>query len=312
MNRKYKFLVAILLLAAIITLAVIYFSSVNISVLDPKGTIGQQEKHLMLFALGLSLVVVIPVFTLLFSFAWRYRASNHRYKNRKYSPDWDHSVTLETIWWLIPTVLIAILSVTAWNSSHQLDPYRSLASDKQPLTIQVVALDWKWLFIYPQENIASVNYVQFPVNQPVNFQITADAPMNSFWIPQLGGQIYAMPGMATDLHLSANQIGNYNGSSANISGTGFAGMRFTAKASSATDFDQWVATARHSPNHLTFNSYDKLAQASQNNPAAAYASTEPGLFDIIIMKYMEPLQGINDTTSDAPGHIVSATSLGTQ
>jgi cytochrome o ubiquinol oxidase subunit 2 len=216
MSRKYKFIIAGLLLAAIIALAVVYFHSVNIAVLDPKGTVGEQEKHLMLFALGLSLIVVIPVFTLLFTFAWRYRASNHHYKNRKYSPDWDHSIILETVWWLIPTVLIAILSVTAWNSSHQLDPYRSLASSKQPLTIQVVALDWKWLFIYPQQGVASVNFVQFPANQPVRFQITADAPMNSFWIPQLGGQIYAMPGMATELNLSADQNGNYYGSSAHI------------------------------------------------------------------------------------------------
>lgn len=310
MNRKYKILIAVLLLAAITALAIIYFGSVTIPVLQPRGTIGQQEKHLMLFALSLSLIVVIPVFTLLFSFAWRYRASNHRAKNRKYSPDWDHSLALETIWWLIPTVLIVILSITTWHSSHQLDPYRSLASDKQPLTIQVVALDWKWLFIYPQQNVASVNFVQFPVDQPVNFQITADAPMNSFWIPQLGGQIYAMPGMATNLHLSANQAGNYNGSSANISGTGFAGMRFTAKASSAADFDQWVATAKQAPQHLNLRNYDKLAQPSQDNPPTTYASAESGLFDIIIMKYMEPLQGISDTNSDAPGHIIPAASLG--
>jgi cytochrome o ubiquinol oxidase subunit 2 len=211
---------------------------------------------------------------------------------------------------LIPTVLIAILSVTAWNSAHQLDPYRALASDKQPLTIQVVALDWKWLFIYPQQGVASVNFVQFPANQPVRFQITADAPMNSFWIPQLGGQIYAMPGMATELNLSADQNGSYYGSSANISGTGFAGMHFTAKASSPAGFDQWIASTRNSPNRLSFNAYDKLAQPSQNNPPTTYTSPESGLFDIIIMKYMEPIQGISDASSDSPGHIVSAASLG--
>lgn len=312
MNRKYKIAIAGLLLAVVVTLGVIYFSSVTIAVLDPKGTIGEQEKQLMIFALGLSLIVVVPVFTLLFSFAWRYRAGSTHSKKRKYSPDWDHSVILETIWWLIPTALIVILSVAAWNSSHRLDPYRELATTKQPLTIQVIALDWKWLFIYPQQHIASLNYVQIPVDRPINFQITSDAPMNSLWIPQLGGQVYAMPGMATELHLLANKAGDYYGSSANISGTGFADMHFTAHASPATDFNKWVSEARRSNNHLTFSAYDALAQPSRNNPAMLYASPESSLFDIVMMKYMEPIQGINSADSDSPGHIVSASSIGVQ
>ena len=133
---------------------------------------------------GLSLIVVIPVYIMLFLFAWKYREGNTK---AKYSPDWDHSALLETIWWTVPLLLITILSVVTWNSSHDLDPFRPLNSSVKPVKIQVVALQWKWLFIYPEQNIASVNYVEFPVNTPVDFEITADAPMNSFWIPQVGG-----------------------------------------------------------------------------------------------------------------------------
>lgn len=303
---------ALLLLLLILGIGLVGFGLLHghdIAVLNPAGTVAQQERQLIYFALALSLVVVLPVFAMLFGFAWRYRADNP--KKTKYSPDWDHNVAIETIWWLVPSVLILILSVAAWNSSHRLDPFRPLASTTKPMTIQVVALDWKWLFIYPRQNIATVNYVQFPVNTPVTFDITADAPMNSFWIPQLGGQIYAMPGMATQLHLAASQLGNFYGSSANISGQGFAGMHFTAQASSEHDFTNWVRSVKQAPNTLSFKAYDNLAQPSQNNPRAYYASSQPNLYDIIIMKYMEPIQGISDVDSSTPGHITSAASLET-
>lgn len=305
MNKNRLFLILLLLCGALLVVFGLLHGH-TVSVLDPKGSIGEQERQLIVFALLLSVIVVLPVFIMLFLFAWRYRESNP--KKVKYSPDWDHNIFIETVWWLVPSILILILSIVAWNSSHKLDPFKPLAGDK-PLTIQVVALDWKWLFIYPEQNIATVNYVQFPVDRPVTFNITADAPMNSFWIPQLGGQIYAMPGMATQLHLKAGSAGSFRGSSANISGRGFAGMTFTAKASSQQDFNNWVKSAKKSPNHLSFKAYNQLAKPSLNNPASYYASTTPKLYDIIIMKYMGPIQGISDI-SDSPGHITSAASLG--
>jgi cytochrome o ubiquinol oxidase subunit 2 len=179
--------------------------------------------------------------------------------------------------------------VIIWDSSHRLDPYRPLSSANKPLTIQVIALDWKWLFIYPTQGIATVNFVQFPVGTPVDFQITADAPMNSFWIPQLGSQIYAMPGMSTQLHLLADSGGNYYGSSANISGQGFAGMNFTARASSALAFRQWVTSVKASSSRLDVNHYGQLAKPSQGNPVAYYASAANGLYDDVIAKYIGPL-----------------------
>ena len=156
------------------------------------------------------------------------------------------------------------------------------------MKIQVVALQWKWLFIYPEEGIATVNFIQFPVDTPVNFEITADAPMNSFWIPQLGGMIYAMPAMRSKLHLIANEMGDFRGVSANLSGTGFAGMTFVAKSSSQADFEEWVHSVRHSNRTLTSESYNQLAMPSQNNPVASYVLLDNNLFEEILMKYMPP------------------------
>jgi len=270
-----------------IALAAWYLHHTNIPVLEPKGPVARQEFDLLMTGLALSLVVVIPVFTLLFTIAWKYREGNAK---AKYSPDMDGSRIAETVWWIIPTVLIFIISLLTWNSSHQLDPFKPLASKTPQMTIQVVALDWKWLFIYPDQRIASVNFVQFPKDTPVNFEITADAPMNSFWIPQLGGQIYAMPGMATDLHLMASQYGTFNGSSANISGSGFAGMAFKAKASSPADFGRWVQSVKSSGSDLSMQAYDKLAEPSQYNPVTYYATAQSDLYDRVIMKYM-PVAG---------------------
>ena len=260
-----------------------YLSTNNIAILNPKGTIALQEKNLILLSLGLSLIVVIPVFVLVFVFAWRYREGNDK---ARYSPNLDHNVVAETIWWLIPSALIVVLAVVTWRSSHSLDPYKPLASSVEPVTIQVVALDWKWLFIYPQNHVATVNYFRIPDNTPVNFEVTADAPMNSFWIPQLGGQIYAMPGMSTQLNLEADAPGSYNGVSANISGSGFSGMTFTAQSSSMNDYQAWLASAAQSPQQLTVSDYNSLAAPSKNNATATYSGVVSGLYAGIIGKYM--------------------------
>ena len=218
---------------------------------------------------------------------FRYRASQ---KKSKHTPDWEHNSIAECCWWGVPLVIVVILAVITWRSSHELNPYKPIDGDQKPLTIQVVALDWKWLFIYPEQGIATVNFVQFPEKTPISFEITADAPMNSFWIPQLGGQIYAMPAMRTRLHLIADEMGSYRGSSSNISGKGFAGMVFTAKSSSQEEFDEWVESVKQSSDHLTLEEYNQLAEPSEYNPVASYVLMQEDLFDQIIMKYIAPQQ----------------------
>ena len=193
-SRKWlRGVVIFVAITGVLALAAWYIHRTNIPVLEPRGTIAAHEKHLMLITVLLAGIVVLPVFGMLFAFAWRYREGNAR--KAKYSPELAGNRAAETVWWLIPSIIILILSVVAWNSSHALDPYEPIASNVKPLNVEVVAMDWKWLFIYPDQRVASVNSLEIPVNTPVNFTITADAPMNSFWIPQLGGQIYAMPGM---------------------------------------------------------------------------------------------------------------------
>jgi len=299
MGRKSKLFTLVFITAILAAVILLFMYRSHFTVLNPEGTIADQQRDLLFFASLLSLIVVIPVYFLVFFIAIKYRAGN---KKAKYSPNWDHNHKLEFIWWSIPIIIIIVLSVVTWKSSHDLDPYKPLASDTKPITIQAVALEWKWLFIYPEQNIATVNYVEFPEKTPVNFQITADAPMNSFWIPKLGGQVYAMAGMQTKLHLSANKEGVYDGSSANISGEGFAGMRFKARSSSKANFKAWVDEIQHSPNKLTAVEYEKLAKQSKNNPQAFYASYEPGLYDTIINKYMTPKADTKKPEESGSGH----------
>jgi cytochrome o ubiquinol oxidase subunit 2 len=256
-------------------------------VFNPKGVVALAEMNLIVTTTLLMLIVVVPVFTLLAVFSWRYRASNTK---AKYTPDWHSNKILETVWWTIPIVIIFIIAGITWTSSHELDPYKPIVSNVPPITIQVVALDWKWLFIYPEQNIATVNFVQFPKDTPVNFRITGDAPMNSFWIPQLAGQIYAMAGMDTKLHLIASESGEYAGVSANYSGFGFSGMKFIAKVSSKEEFDKWVKDVQQSPNALSLDEYNKLAKKSRNNVVAYYSSVAEKLYTTIIMKFMTPMK----------------------
>lgn len=278
------------ILASFVIFIVAYTSRHVPAVLAPRGVVAAKERTLILFALGLAAVVVVPVFTLLLSFAWRYREGNEK-SRASYKPELSGNRAAETVWWLIPGILILILSIVTWNSSHDLDPYKPLVSDVQPMTIQVVAEDWKWLFIYPEEHIATVNYVMLPVNVPVNFVITSDTVMNSFWIPQLGGQIYAMPGMSTQLHLMASSDGDFNGSSANISGSGFAAMHFIAHADSAGVFNDWVQTVRQSPLDLSAEAYQQLAKPGENAKPVYFSSVDNGLYATILGKYMSDGMG---------------------
>ncbi len=285
MSKPFKIVAIVLVVLAAGVGKFLLLNGHTIDVLMPKGTIAKQELDLLVTATLLMMVVVIPVFILTITIAWKYRATNTK---AKYSPDWDHNRAIETLWWAVPFMLILVISVITWKSSHELDPFKPLASNKPPITIQVVALQWKWLFIYPEQHIASVNLVELPVDTPVNFVITSDAPMNSFWIPQLGGQVYAMSGMSTQLHLMASESGSYHGSSANISGQGYSGMKFIAKASSRHDFDDWVTSAQQSPSVLSKAEYDHLALPSQNNPVSTYTLAQADLYDGVVMKYMKP------------------------
>lgn len=279
-NRFFAGVVAVVLTAM---LTWVFANRSSLAVLNPEGQIGSQQRDLLLFACLLSLVVVIPVYGLLFFTAWRYRSSN---KKATYKPKWAHNRALEITWWGIPCILIVILAVVTVKSSHDLDPYKPLSSEKKPVTVQVVALEWKWLFIYEDYNIASVNHLEIPEKTPINFKITADAPMNSFWIPKLGGQVYAMKGMETKLHLIADQTGTYSGSSANLSGEGFAGMKFDVRSSTTAQFNDWVARAKKTPDALTSNIYDELAKPSTNHKTKVYASVDSKLYSTILHKYM--------------------------
>jgi cytochrome o ubiquinol oxidase subunit 2 len=207
----------------------------EIAVLMPKGIIALKQRDLLLFVQVVMLFVIIPVYFLTFVFSWKYRAQNTK---AKYTPEWDESPLAEYIWWGVPCFFTLIIVILTWVRTYQLDPFKPIPSDQKPLTIQAVALQWKWLFLYPEEKIATVNFIQFPEQVPIHFEITADAPMNSLWIPQLAGQIYAMPAMKTELNLIADQKGDFRGSSANLSGVGFAGMHFVARASSQEEYHQ--------------------------------------------------------------------------
>lgn len=241
----------------------------GVPVLMPSGYIGHAERDLMFRTLFLMLIVVVPVYILIVVIAWRYRASNHK---AKYTPNWEHSVMEEFIWWAIPFEVVLVLGALTWSSTHALDPEKLLTSAQPPLTVQVVALPWKWLFIYPEEGIASVNELTIPTNRPVTFQITADAPMNSFWIPALGGQMYAMTGMTTNLNLMASESGTYVGKSANYSGEGFAHMNFAVRAVSPNEFATWVTQTRTAPASLTETSYRALAAPGEVDGVRYYGS----------------------------------------
>lgn len=282
MSRKIKIL--LWGIAVIVTVVTIFalLRDANIPVLEPKGLIATQQRDLIIFATILMLLIVVPVFILTFFIVWRYRESNTK---AVYRPKFVSNTLLETVWWGFPLIIILVLSVVIWKSSHDLDPVKPLVSTRTPLEVKVVALQWKWLFIYPEQNIATVNYLNIPVDTPINLTLTADAPMNSFWVPQLGGQIYAMSGMSTKLHLNATSTGSYAGSSANLSGEGFAGMRFKVNALKQQDYNAWLSSTKAVPTDLSNQAYDKLALPSTATPITTYGSYQPDLYDTIVMKY---------------------------
>lgn len=256
---------------------------------NPAGPIAAAESHLIVTMVLLMLVVVVPMFIVLFIVARKYREGN---KKAKYDPDRKHSAWGELVLWVIPAALIAVLGVLNWQSAHALDPSQPISSPNPPLTIEVIALPWKWLFIYPQQNIATVNIIKFPADTPIHFELTADAPMSSFWIPQLGSQIYAMAAMETQINLLASTTGEYTGRDTEINGEGYAGMTFEADSVSQSDFNTWVASVQQATSTypiLTSGAYAALAAPSENNPPAYYSSVAGDLFDNVMMEYMMPM-----------------------
>src|SRR5690606_27803891 len=267
--------------------AAFLLSGCNAVLLKPSGDIAVQQRDLIYVATGLMLIVIVPVIIATIVFAWRYRASN---TSAKYDPEWHHSTKLELVIWSVPLMIIIALGSVTWVSTHLLDPYRPLdridanrpvPHDMQPLTVEVVALDWKWLFIYPEYGIGTVNELAAPVDRPIEFKITASTVMNSFFIPALAGQIYAMAGMQTMLHAVINEPGEYRGMSANYSGAGFSGMHFRFHGLAQADFDQWVEKNRTAGGNLVRTAYLALEKPSENDPVRRWATVDPDLYRLI-------------------------------
>jgi cytochrome o ubiquinol oxidase subunit II len=277
-KKKYSVFVGLL---SLITVSL--FSGCSALVLfDPKGPVGESERFVIIMATMLMAVVVVPVFIMVFWISRKYRASN---TEATYLPKWSRSAKIELFMWGGPLVIVMFLAILAWTRTHSLDPYKSISSAAKPLNIEVVCLDWKWLFIYPDQNIASVNQITFPVNVPLSFKITSDTVMGSFFIPQLGSQIYAMAGMHTHLHLLADKPGTYTGHNQQLTGLGYAGMHFQANAVSPQEFQAWVEKTRQSKEKLDPIRYAQLARPSVGQPVICFSAVKPGLFEDIIRKY---------------------------
>lgn len=276
-----------------IFLAAVLLAGCNTVVLNPSGDIANQQGRLIIISVLLMLLIIVPVIVLILLFAWRYRKGN---TSAPYEPDWDHSTQLELVIWGVPLLIIIALGLLTWISTHTLDPYRKLSrldaqrpisQDIKPLTVEVVALDWKWLFIYPEQGIASVNEMAAPVDMPIEFKITASTVMNSFYIPALAGQIYAMPGMQTRLNAVINKPGEFNGFSANYSGAGFSHMRFKFHGVSQSDFDSWVAKVKKDGGALNRTDYIALEKPSIDDPVQYFKTVDPTLFHAVFNRCVE-------------------------
>jgi cytochrome o ubiquinol oxidase subunit 2 len=296
----------------LLVLPAVFLTGCNTVVLHPSGDIAAQQAHLILISTLLMLLIIIPVIGLTFLFAWRYRKSN---TSAIYEPDWDHSTKLELVIWGAPLLIIIALGLLTWISTHLLDPYRPLqrldaerpiAAGTKPLVVEVVALDWKWLFIYPEQGIATVNELVTPVDVPVRFKITASSVMNSFYIPALAGQIYAMPGMETTLNAVINKPGEYAGFSANYSGAGFSQMRFTYQGVTAADFYSWVQKTKVGSGPLNRVDYLALAKPSVREPVRHYGAVAPDLYDAVVNRCVEPDAVCMDKTMAADRERIKA------
>jgi len=265
----------------------------NLVVMRPHGDVAVQQAQLILTSTFLMLLIIVPVIALIFFFAYRYRASNTQ---ATYTPDWDHSTKLELVIWGAPLLIVIALGAITWISTHKLDPFRPLdridaqrpmPAGTEPLVVNVVAMDWKWLFLYPGQGIASVNELALPVDRPVEFRMTASTVMNTFYVPAMAGMVYTMPGMQTKLNAVLNRTGNYEGLSANYSGAGFSDMRFRVLSLTDADFDAWVAANRKGGEALTRANYLELEKPSRKEPVRHFAQVEAGLYDAVLNRCVD-------------------------
>ena len=268
----------------------------NMVVMSPSGDIAAQQRDLIVISTILMLIIIVPVLFLTLFFAWRYRQSNG---SAKYDPEWHHSTALEVVIWTAPLLIIIALGAITWVNTHKLDPYRALdridsarpvEPGTKPLTVEVVALDWKWLFFYPEYGVATVNEMAAPVDRPIDFRITASSVMNSFYIPALAGMIYAMPGMQTRLHAVINKAGEYEGFSSNYSGEGFSHMRFQFHGLDDSGFDTWISQIKQNGTALNRDPYLKLEKPSVREPVRYFGAVENGLFQAILNMCVRPGQ----------------------
>lgn len=256
----------------------------NIALFDSRGMIAHEQRELMIVVVAILLVIAIPALFFIYFIAWKYRESNVKAAR---SPKARGNKMLVSKMWLIPSVFALVLATIMWPAAHKLDPKHAIDADAKPITIQVISMNWKWVFIYPEQHIATVNFVQIPEHTPIKFMLTADeAPMSSFWIPNLGGQLYSMTGHLNQLNLVGDTQGDYVGSSAEINGAGFADMKFTARVSPRHAFDFWVNEVKLSGKALNEAEYQKLLKPSEDNPVAFYDAVDSDLYDKVLTKYM--------------------------
>ncbi len=262
------------------------FKGEKVQVFQPKGIIAKQELNLILVNLTWMHLILLPTFIWLLAVIWKYRSSNPK---AEYDPEKKYGIINQLLIWLLPSVIVLIMAIHTWKETHNLDPYKRIGSKEEELLIQVVAIDWKWLFIYPEQGIATLNFVQFPEKRPIRFELAADgSPMNSFWIPQLSGQIYCMSGMITPLHVMADGTGTYPGRAAEINGRGYSKMTFVAQSTTQEDFEQWVDEVRQSHLQLDQKLYAELLKPSIDDPVQFYTNVDKDLFETIVMKVNMP------------------------
>lgn len=284
--------------AVLASVPLVALGACQTGVLHPQGPVGEAQKTILINSLVIMLAIVIPTIAATLGFAWWFRASNSR---ARYQPDWAYSGRVELVTWSIPILVVLFLGGIAWIGSHDLDPGKPLAGEAKPIEVQVVSLDWKWLFIYPDQGIASLNEVVVPKNTPIRFSLTSASVMNAFFVPQLGSMIYVMNGMTSRLNLQADREGEFAGLSSHFSGEGFAGMHFRLRSVDGGGFERWVAEAKGAKETLDRDAYVKLSGPSLNVAPALYRSVEPDLFDAIATQKIPPGPGPAPSVSPKTG-----------
>lgn len=285
-----KFLIGLTLIVLAITGIVVVLASEDALVVHPQGIIAQSIFELIVTNILLMLSIIVPTYILLFWVVWKYCLQE---KKVKHDPEYTAGPLGLVLMWGLPTLVVIVMAIVMFEATFRLNPYKPLESDAKPITVQVIAMDWKWLFIYPELGIATLNYLHIPEKTPIHFRLSADgAPMNSFWIPQLGGQIYSMTGMSTQLNLMADGPGEYAGRAVEINGDGYADMTFKVKSSSTKEFEEWVSEVKKSSLRLTKDVYKDLVKHSIMKSVLLYSDVEQDLYHQIVHKYMYPTENV--------------------